>query len=66
MGNSKLDLFEKKQISKKEDVTGKGIKTTYNSGSTGWEREDTWYLFKKNNTSTVDEWNCPEGHTDYR
>ena len=66
MINSKLDLFEKKQISRKEDVTGKGLSTSYNSGSTGGSREDTWYLFKKNNESTIDLWNCPTGHTDYQ
>lgn len=66
MRNSKLDLFEKKQISKNEDVTGKGIGTSYNSSSTGGSRADTWYLFKKNNESSIDLWNCPEGHTDYR
>ncbi len=60
-----LKSFEKHQINTENTTVGGGLNTTYSSSSTATQFQDTWYLFKSNNSSSIDEWNCPQGHTDY-
>lgn len=68
MNHSKLNQFKKHEISSSNATVGGGINTTYgdnNGGSTGGSYQDTWYLFKKKNESTVTIDGEPDGHTDY-
>lgn len=64
---SKLEKFKKHEINKSNVTVGGGINTTYSGageGGTG-NYQDTWYLFKKNNETTVTLDGSPAGHTDY-
>ena len=67
MNFSKLNQFKKNEISNGNITIGGGLNTTYSDstgGSTG-SYQDTWYLFKKNNESTITIEGEPDGHTDY-
>ena len=68
MSYSKLNQFKKHEINTSNQTVGGGINTTYNDGnggSTGGSYQDTWYLFKKNNESTITMEGEPNGHTDF-
>lgn len=57
--------FEKISIDSMRKINGGGISTCKPSGSTSCGQSDVWYLWKKNNTSSVDTDNQPVGHLDF-
>lgn len=60
-----LNQFKKHEINHANKINAGGISTSYESSVTGAKCTDTWYMFKKNNTTTVDLEGNPDGRVDY-